>query len=124
MGRASEARIAALIREHSPHRTVTELGRAIGHDDLSQRLRYARRTRSLPRTELVDAIAEQLDDVGRAFLIDTLAWDARLPGFESGEDADLRRIVQLTLSLDRRQLEAWIELLGPPAATAARRIQP
>lgn len=100
MGRNSDTRFSALVEAHSPHKSMSELGRAIGRDNLTDLLGRWRRTRRLPPTKVLDQIADHLDDVGRALLVETLAWDAKLPGYTPEDDAKYRDLEQLLRSLD------------------------
>jgi len=112
MGRNAEGRFTDLVREHSRHRSISDLGRAIGEPNLAEKLRHHRRRRQLPDGPLLRNIADALDPVGRSLLVSALAWDARLPGYD-GDDPDLLvRMGRAIRGLDYRDRRILIDLLG------------
>lgn len=111
-GRHSETRVGALVRKHSvgedgaPYPSLTALGRATGDPRLVRKLWDARRAREFPRGDLIRAIAARLDPVGRALLVDALAWDGALPGYDEEAEPVQRRFSRILRELpaDRRAI--------------------
>lgn len=110
-GRHSEYRIAVLVRAHSPHKSITELGKAIGEKDLPGRLDYARNAHQLPNGDVLAKIAGELDDVGRALMVDALAWDGRLPGYDVADEPLQRAFSRVIRGLPPQAREAVLTLL-------------
>lgn len=106
----SDTRFTVLLRGHSPHRSTSELGRAIG-ENLPAKLRYARGRHQLPDGKLLAKIAGELDEVGRAMLVDALAWDARLPGYDVEDEPVQRRFSRAIRRLSPDMREAILRLL-------------
>lgn len=91
---------------------MTELGNAIGEPTLPGKLRHARKSRQLPDGRVLAAIAGELDPVGRNLLVEALAWDAQLPGFEAEAAEASRRVSSAIRALEPVQQEALFVLLG------------
>lgn len=115
MARRADTRFSRLVARHSPYASTTDLGHAIGEPTLAQRVRRARQRHALPDSDLLFRIADELDEVGRALLVDALAWDACLPGYEPGEASDLsRRLSRVIRSLTVDQRRALLQFLTMP----------
>lgn len=116
-GRHSETRVGALVRKHSvsedgtPYSSVTALGRAIGLPSLTQTLGYAREERQFPKGELIRAVAAHLDDVGRAMLVDALAWDGQLPGYDVEDEPVQRQFSRYLRKMSTRKRALFLHAM-------------
>lgn len=117
----SDTYISALIQRHSEYRSLTDLERrAPGAHGIVGRLRHARIKHGFPKREDVDLLAGLLNPEGRLQLVEALAMDAGMPGFDEEDLTREERLTALFRAIPAEEREALFTLIR---ASARRRHQ-